>query len=72
MPNNDSICDICGGIFSESDISRVTPAHYLGGAYPDITSFCPLCFQKFLVKAQSIYQQAATQKINTLKDFVNS
>jgi hypothetical protein len=65
-------CDICELMFEEAQITRVTPASYLGTGYPSITSFCPECFLKFLRKAQAIYGNQEAQKISNLKDFVNS
>jgi len=64
-------CGICGNIFEESEMTTVTPSQYLGKDYPNITSFCPVCFRKFLVKAQSIYNNAEQIKNENLKDLVN-
>jgi len=65
-------CGICNNTFDKSELTTVTPSQYLGEAYPDITSFCPICFQKFLVKAQAIYNNRENAKINTLKEFTES
>jgi len=62
-------CGICKKLFEKKDITTVTPSQYLGKTYPDITSFCPICFQKFLIKAQKIYQEQENIKENYLKDF---
>lgn len=65
-------CNICLGFFDEKELTTVTPSQYLGQEYPDITSFCPDCFRKFLIKAQKIYTDAETVKSDKLKDLVNS
>lgn len=65
-------CGICKNSFEQSELTTVTPSQYLGKAYPDITKFCPLCFQKFLVKAQDIYRTKETQKEDALKEFTES
>ena len=65
-------CNICNITFSESELTTITPSQYLGQAYPDRTSFCPSCFQKFLTKAQNMHIQAESEKKDRLKDFVNN
>ena len=68
----DVTCGICEQTFNEKDITRVTPANYLGANYPEITNFCPICFQKFLTKTQPLCEQETEAKISNLKNFVNS
>ncbi len=65
-------CGICGDNFEESEMTTVTPSQYLGGEYPTATSFCPICFRRFLIKAQTIYETEENTKKQNLKDFVNS
>ena len=65
-------CGICANLFEETELTTVTPSQYLGKTFPDITKFCPVCFQKFLVKAQSIYQGQEASKEEALKDFTES
>jgi len=65
-------CGVCKGLFEAKELTTVTPSQYLGKSYPDITSFCPACFQKFLVKAQDIYKGQELDKENSLKDFTES
>jgi len=65
-------CGVCNNLFEAKELTTVTPSQYLGKSYPDITKFCPVCFQKFLVKAQEIYQGQELDKENTLKDFTES
>ena len=65
-------CGVCKLLFGSEEMTTVTPSQYLGGAYPDITKFCPSCFQKFLVKAQEIYRDRESAKQDVLKDFTES
>jgi len=65
-------CGVCKNLFEAKEITTVTPSQYLGKTYPDITKFCPGCFQKFLVKAQEIYQGKELEKSDALKDFTES
>lgn len=65
-------CGICKNSFEERELTTVTPSQYLGKTYPDITKFCPLCFQKFLVKAQDIYRTQESTKEDALKEFTES
>jgi len=65
-------CGVCKNMFEEKELTTVTPSQYLGKTYPDITKFCPICFQKFLVKAQDIYKNQESLKENALKDFTDS
>jgi len=65
-------CNICEELFEEADLTTVTPSQYLGQTYPNITSFCPTCFQRFLVKAKEIYDNEEDGKKDNLRNFVNS
>jgi len=65
-------CNICKSSFEEKEMTTVNPSQYLGGDYPDITSFCPSCFQKFLIKAQEIYSSQEKLKEMNLKEFTES
>lgn len=65
-------CGICTELFDEKELTTVTPSQYLGRSYPDMTKFCPLCFQKFLVKVQEIHRAKETQKEDALKEFTDS
>ena len=65
-------CNICNNFFDKAELTTVTPSQYLGEAYPDITTFCPSCFQKFLIKAQKIYQDQEKNKLEALKTFSES
>jgi len=65
-------CGVCKNMFESKDLTTVTPSQYLGKTFPDITKFCPLCFQKFLNKAQEIYKNQEDLKEDILKEFVDS
>ena len=65
-------CGVCKNLFRPEEMTTVTPSQYLGSSYPDRTSFCPACFQKFLVKAQEIYREQEASKESALKDFTDS
>ena len=65
-------CGICLNFFEEKEMTTVNPSQYLGNDYPDITSFCPICFQKFLIKAQEIYNSQENLKKMNLKTFTES
>lgn len=65
------ICGICENSFDEKEMTTITPSKYLGGQYPAITSFCPECFRKFLIKAQEIYNNEENIKKNNLKNLIN-
>jgi len=65
-------CGICKNSFEGKELTTVTPSQYLGKAFPDITKFCPVCFQKFLVKAQEIYQGQEAVKEDALKVFTET
>ena len=66
------VCGICENNFEESEMTTVTPSQYLGNDYPGTTSFCPICFRKFLIKAQGIYNSEEVIKKDNLKTLVNS
>jgi len=65
-------CGVCKNLFEGKELTTVTPSQYLGKSFPDITKFCPLCFQKFLVKAQDIHKSQEDAKEDTLKEFTDS
>jgi len=65
-------CGVCKNLFEEKELTTVTPSQYLGRTFPDITKFCPVCFQKFLVKAQEVYKGQESAKDDALKDFTDS
>jgi len=65
-------CNICEELFEELELTTVTPSQYLGQAYPHVTSFCPSCFRKFLIKAREIHDSAEKEKKDNLKQFLNS
>ena len=66
------LCGVCGINLPESEMTTVTPSQYLGQDYPNTTSFCPVCFRKFLTKAQDVYNNEEGIKEQNLKYFVNS
>ena len=65
-------CGVCKNLFEDKELTTVNPSRYLGKAFPDTTKFCPMCFQKFLTKAQEICRCEDESKENALKDFTES
>jgi len=65
-------CIVCANLFEESSMTTLSPSKYLGENFPEIASFCPACYHKFLVKTKSIYIDSENDRTDNLRDFTNT